>query len=143
MILLIPCHSSSTRDHTHPRSVLQNNPLQLNVLLFQVVINNQPLHILAEALAGVNVDNCPHPCVTRPCGDHARCVPHRDAFKCQCERHCQETNAITTSSSASFSGSTFLHYTDPDIVHRCACLLLLLGSPQSYRFRLTSRKRRV
>ncbi|XP_054277202.1 pikachurin isoform X2 [Macrosteles quadrilineatus] len=84
----------------------------------KVVINNQPLHILAEALAGVNVDNCPHPCVARPCGEHAHCVPHHEAYKCQCERHCQEVNAITTSSTASFTGTTFLHYTDPDIVHR-------------------------
>ncbi|XP_046662292.1 pikachurin [Homalodisca vitripennis] len=84
----------------------------------KVVINNQPLRILAEALAGVNVDNCPHPCVARPCGEHAHCVPHHEAYKCQCERHCQDINAITTSSTASFTGTTFLHYTDPDILHR-------------------------
>lgn len=82
----------------------------------QVVINNQPLQILAEALAGVNVDNCPHPCVAHPCGDHARCVPHREAYKCECDRHCATDADV--SSVARFSGATFLHYTDPDIVHR-------------------------
>ncbi|XP_075217484.1 pikachurin-like [Lycorma delicatula] len=84
----------------------------------KVVINNQPLGILAEALAGVNVDNCPHPCVARPCGDHAQCVPHYEAYKCQCERHCAQSAAFIPSPIATFSGSTFLHYTDPDIVRR-------------------------
>uniref|UniRef100_A0A1B6E688 Laminin G domain-containing protein n=1 Tax=Clastoptera arizonana TaxID=38151 RepID=A0A1B6E688_9HEMI len=84
----------------------------------KVVINNHPLQILAEALAGVNVDNCPHPCVARPCGDHARCIPHHEAYKCECAHHCQEDTFEPTTTVATFTGTTFLHYTDPDIVHR-------------------------
>ncbi|XP_039277486.1 pikachurin-like [Nilaparvata lugens] len=88
----------------------------------KVVINNQPLKIVAEALAGANVDNCAHPCVVRPCGEHAQCVAHYDGYKCLCQHKCSasasSSQAHATLPPATFSGSTFLHYTDPDILHR-------------------------
>ncbi|XP_024082468.1 pikachurin isoform X2 [Cimex lectularius] len=100
----------------------------------KITINNQPLQILAEALAGVNVNNCPHPCVAKPCGDVAHCVPHYDAYKCVCDKHCEENNDISPTHVASFSGTTYLHYTDPEILNR------VLGNKVSLnmRFRTTS-----
>ncbi|KAK9497576.1 hypothetical protein O3M35_004275 [Rhynocoris fuscipes] len=88
----------------------------------KITINNQPLQILAEALAGVNINNCPHPCVAKPCGDVAHCVPHYDAYTCVCDKHCEDINDANINNRsqrlASFSGSTYLHYTDPDILNR-------------------------
>ncbi|KAE8745611.1 hypothetical protein FOCC_FOCC007612, partial [Frankliniella occidentalis] len=49
-----------------------------------VMVNEQPLHLLESALAGVNVDNCPHPCAARPCAPRGRCVPQHDYFTCLC-----------------------------------------------------------
>ncbi|XP_034245110.1 pikachurin [Thrips palmi] len=50
----------------------------------KVLVNEKPLHLLASALAGVNVDNCAHPCAARPCGAQGQCVPQRDYFSCLC-----------------------------------------------------------
>nr|XP_024216037.1 pikachurin-like [Halyomorpha halys] len=84
----------------------------------KILINNRPLQILAEALAGVNVDNCPHPCVAKPCGDVAHCVPHFDFYKCVCDKHCEENSQLMIPPVASFTGNTHLHYTDPEILNR-------------------------
>ncbi|XP_072391898.1 pikachurin-like [Diabrotica undecimpunctata] len=51
----------------------------------QVEINGKPVTILAEALGGANVDNCPHPCVARPCGEDGECVPEMEYFSCKCK----------------------------------------------------------
>ncbi|XP_056640683.1 pikachurin [Diorhabda sublineata] len=51
----------------------------------QVRINGKPVSILAEALGGANVDNCPHPCVARPCGEDGECVPEMEYFSCKCK----------------------------------------------------------
>ncbi|CAH0550075.1 unnamed protein product [Brassicogethes aeneus] len=51
----------------------------------KVQINGRQIAILAEALGGANVDNCPHPCVARPCGEDGECVPQLDYFTCRCK----------------------------------------------------------
>jgi len=48
-----------------------------------VQINGRQVAILAEALGGANVDNCPHPCVAKPCGEDGECVPEMDYFTCR------------------------------------------------------------
>jgi hypothetical protein len=48
-----------------------------------VRINGRTVPILAEALGGANVDNCPHPCIARPCGEDGECVPELDYFTCR------------------------------------------------------------
>ncbi|XP_076268122.1 EGF like, fibronectin type III and laminin G domains protein pikachurin [Rhynchophorus ferrugineus] len=51
----------------------------------KVQINGRSVAILAEALGGANVDNCPHPCVARPCGEDGECIPEMDYFTCRCK----------------------------------------------------------
>ncbi|CAG2062140.1 unnamed protein product [Timema podura] len=92
----------------------------------KVVINNQPLQILAGALGGVNVDNCPHPCVARPCGERGHCVPQLDYFTCSCgpgfdDPQCQQHAApvlLDDIPVPRFTGDSFLHYSDPDTIRR-------------------------
>lgn len=49
-----------------------------------MVINDRTINVLAEALGGSNVDNCPHPCITNPCGPDGQCIPVMDYFTCEC-----------------------------------------------------------
>nr|XP_018904138.1 PREDICTED: pikachurin-like [Bemisia tabaci] len=85
----------------------------------KVVINDRPLQIFAEALAGVNVDNCQHPCLAKPCGDSARCVPIKESYKCECSYQCEDSNKLTGEiSGASFAGTNYFHYSDSNIIHR-------------------------
>ncbi|KAJ8884253.1 hypothetical protein PR048_016110, partial [Dryococelus australis] len=108
----------------------------------KVVINNEPLQMVAAALGGVNVDNCPHPCVARPCGEQGRCVPHGDYFTCDCvagadDAQCRQhaTPVILDNVSVPlFSGDSFLHYSDPDTMKRIVNYKLNINM----RFRTTS-----
>lgn len=89
----------------------------------QIVINERPLHILAEALAGLNIDNCPHPCLAKPCGvdNDLHCEPFYDSYKCVCERNCRQTfsNEVSTVGSVvTFNEDSFLHYMDPEVNKR-------------------------
>ncbi|KAI5711140.1 hypothetical protein M8J75_014484 [Diaphorina citri] len=83
----------------------------------KVLINNHELNILGEAIQGVNVVNCAHPCITQPCGSGS-CVPLYDGYKCVCTQSCKESH-LTEVMCASFDhGASFLHYLDPEIIHR-------------------------
>lgn len=89
----------------------------------QVMVNERPLHILAEALAGLNIDNCPHPCLAKPCGLHndLRCEPLYDSYKCVCERNCCRTlsdDGLFSANVATFNEESFLHYLDPEVNKR-------------------------
>lgn len=46
-------------------------------------IGGRQIPILAEALGGANVNNCPHPCVAKPCGEDGECIPEMDYFTCR------------------------------------------------------------
>nr|CAD7264494.1 unnamed protein product [Timema shepardi] len=108
----------------------------------KVVINNQPLQILAGALGGVNVDNCPHPCVARPCGERGHCVPQLDYFTCSCgpgfdDPQCQQHAApvlLDDIPVPRFTGDSFLHYSDPDTIRRIVSFRLNINM----RFRTSS-----
>ena len=50
----------------------------------QVVINEKPLKMLDDALTGVNIDNCDHPCAGQPCLNGGRCLPMKATYKCSC-----------------------------------------------------------
>lgn len=94
----------------------------------KVSINGNQLSILAEALGGVNVDNCPHPCVARPCGDEGTCVPDLDYFTCQCkpgyrDQLCSQKSPTEMTAIEmpipSFSGKdSYLHFSDSKTIKR-------------------------
>ncbi|XP_065220791.1 pikachurin-like [Planococcus citri] len=86
----------------------------------KIVINEKPMHILAEALAGLNMDNCPHPCLAKPCGlyNDLQCEPLYDSYKCVCQRNCCSELSDTVSNVATFNEDTFLHYVDPELNRR-------------------------
>ncbi|XP_018328441.1 pikachurin [Agrilus planipennis] len=79
----------------------------------KVVINGRPVSILAEALGGVNVDNCPHPCVARPCGKAGDCIPQLEYFTCQCKPGFHNEQLCVSRSPPSFHGKdSFVHFND-------------------------------
>lgn len=93
----------------------------------KVVINGNPLSILAEALGGVNVDNCPHPCIARPCGEDGLCIPNMDYFSCQCkpgfrDQLCSKPtsqSSLEETPIPSFTGKdSYLHFSDSKTINR-------------------------
>ena len=50
----------------------------------KVVLNGRVLNLLSEALFGVNVADCPHPCSSGPCQRGGRCQPALDSYTCHC-----------------------------------------------------------
>lgn len=113
----------------------------------KVAINGVQVSILAEALGGVNVENCPHPCIARPCGDDGLCIPNMDYFTCECkpgfrDQLCSQSNPTTTDSVMeetpipSFGGKdSYLHFSDSKTINR------LKSSPLdvNMRFKMSSR----
>ncbi|XP_017773533.1 PREDICTED: pikachurin [Nicrophorus vespilloides] len=78
----------------------------------KVVMNGRQVPILAEALGGANVDNCPHPCVARPCGDDGECIPELDYFTCKCRPGYRDQ--LCSRGPPSFGGvDSYLHFNDP------------------------------
>lgn len=87
------------------------------------MINENALQILSEAVAGANIDNCPHPCLAKPCGlDQTLCVPLMESYKCLCDRNCQkfpDSEVTPLNTVVTFNGDGgFLHYVDPEINRR-------------------------
>ncbi|XP_016985384.1 pikachurin [Drosophila rhopaloa] len=58
----------------------------------RIDINGHSLGIVAEALGGSNIGNCPHACVARPCGPLAECVPQMESYECRCSIHNERCN---------------------------------------------------
>ncbi|EDV37684.1 uncharacterized protein Dana_GF11287 [Drosophila ananassae] len=58
----------------------------------KIDINGHSLGIVAEALGGSNIGNCPHACVARPCGPLAECVPQMESYECRCSIHNERCN---------------------------------------------------
>ncbi|KAJ3637703.1 hypothetical protein MTP99_001141 [Tenebrio molitor] len=77
-----------------------------------VRINGRTVPILAEALGGANVDNCPHPCIARPCGEDGECVPELDYFTCRCKPGYRDQ--LCARGPPSFRATdSYLHYNEP------------------------------
>lgn len=99
----------------------------------KVVINGRPVPILAEALGGANVDNCPHPCVARPCGEDGECIPELDYFTCRCRPGYRDH--LCNRGPPAFRGiDSYLHFNDP------ATLTTLVADPLdiNVRFKVSS-----
>ncbi|XP_055379574.1 uncharacterized protein DDB_G0283357 [Condylostylus longicornis] len=50
----------------------------------KVEINGRSLSIISEAIAGSDVENCPHACIANPCGPLAECLPLLESYECRC-----------------------------------------------------------
>ncbi|GAB6029009.1 hypothetical protein CHUAL_004797 [Chamberlinius hualienensis] len=88
----------------------------------KVEINDKPLKLFEAALVGVNVENCDHPCVNRPCLNHGLCFPRKDYFTCHCvlgfaDSRC-ETEIRDNITFPMLMGNSYLHYTKAEIVKR-------------------------
>lgn len=78
------------------------------------------------------MDNCPHPCVARPCGEDGLCIPNMDYFTCECkpgfrDQFCSQTNPTTPriifdtieTPIPSFVGKdSYLHFSDSKTINR-------------------------
>lgn len=99
----------------------------------KVEINDKQLKLFEAALVGVNVDNCNHPCVNRPCLNHGLCSPRKDYFTCHCllgyaDSRCQ-TEIRDNITFPMFMGNSFLRYIRPEIIKR------IVGSKFDIKFR--------
>ncbi|KAK9877461.1 hypothetical protein WA026_018570 [Henosepilachna vigintioctopunctata] len=75
-------------------------------------VNGRAMPIVAEALGGANVDNCPHPCVAKPCGEDGECVPEMDYFTCRCKPGYRD-QACSTRGPPSFAPlDSYLYFND-------------------------------
>lgn len=52
--------------------------------LFQLMINNHPVDLISDAISGVNIESCEHPCVGKPCLNGGECIPKKDVYSCYC-----------------------------------------------------------
>lgn len=99
----------------------------------KVVINGRSIPILAEALGGANVDNCPHPCVARPCGEEGECVPELDYFTCKC-RSGYRSHMCSRGPPAFRGIDSYLYF------HDASTLMMLIADPLdiNVRFKISS-----
>ena len=57
-----------------------------------MIINDRLLHLVSDALDGINIDNCEHPCVGQPCLNGGECEPDHSAYTCYCPLGYTNTN---------------------------------------------------
>lgn len=88
----------------------------------RLTINNRPMRLMQEALSGVNVANCVHPCVTGPCYNGGACQPRMDLYACHCKLGYAGSNCQNEVKEAiaepMMGGASYLHYTADDIMRR-------------------------
>ncbi|XP_075731876.1 pikachurin isoform X1 [Rhipicephalus microplus] len=88
----------------------------------KLTINNRPVRLMQEALSGVNVENCVHPCVTGPCYNGGACQPRMDLYACHCKLGYAGSNCQNEVKEAiaepMMGGASYLHYTSDDIMRR-------------------------
>ncbi|KAB7498442.1 Pikachurin, partial [Armadillidium nasatum] len=95
-------------------------------------ISNQPIHLVSGAISGTNIDSCDHPCSTHPCDNGGICEPQKENFSCRCplgfnDPHCR-SRVVTQVATPSFSGRSFLKYSDNEILKSRVVLRYNLGS---------------
>lgn len=90
----------------------------------KIVINNRPLRILEEKLDGLNVEPCEDPCVGEPCMNGGECVADGEVYQCHCPLGLYNSNCEDRMerlpTKPMFSGSSYLMYTDRNIIKRVA-----------------------
>ncbi|KAH3696364.1 hypothetical protein DPMN_083828, partial [Dreissena polymorpha] len=88
----------------------------------KLIINKKHIHLLKDAISGVNVENYGHPCVGDPCLHGGLCTPHGDVFTCHCSlgymgNTCNKKLNLEDAI-PKFSSDSFLKYTHDDIIKR-------------------------
>lgn len=85
-------------------------------------INKHPLSILEDHIGGHNVEPCPHPCAGEPCMNSGECYADGEVYKCSCPIGFSNTNCEDKveqlPTKPMFSGSSYLAYSNRDIVKR-------------------------
>lgn len=71
---------SDMKDVSRDASLTQS----LDGCVQKLVINGRTVNLLDEALFGVNVADCAHPCQSNPCQRGGKCVPVLDSYVCHC-----------------------------------------------------------
>ncbi|EDW02563.1 GH22063 [Drosophila grimshawi] len=79
----------------------------------RIDINGHSLGIVAEALGGSNIGNCPHACVARPCGPLAECVPQMESYECRCSIYNERCNKAAEVPPEQLPALTMLHNARP------------------------------
>ncbi|XP_013792509.2 pikachurin-like, partial [Limulus polyphemus] len=90
--------------------------------ILEVILDNKPVKLLEDALSGLNVANCEHECVSKPCQNHGTCVPKIDSYTCHCllgfaGTNCQQ-EVTEMIAQPMFSGNSYLLYLEDDIMKR-------------------------
>lgn len=92
----------------------------------RVVISDEPLDLIGEALPGINVANAVHPCSGDPCLNGGDCEPLHDAFMCHCKLGFSGPNCETLVDLPiqvpQFLFKSFLRYTGPWVMSRISGL---------------------
>lgn len=75
-------------------------------------INNSPFDLINDAISGVNIESCEHPCVGKPCLNGGECIPKKDIYMCYCPlgyagKSCQEKTEFGMSTPR-FSSESFM-----------------------------------
>ncbi|GFU18607.1 hypothetical protein NPIL_372691 [Nephila pilipes] len=88
----------------------------------KVVINGKTVKLVDDALAGINVANCLHSCVEEPCKNGGHCEPKMAYYSCHCHlgyagNNC-EKEVTEMIAEPMFTGGSYLHYFDENIVKR-------------------------
>ncbi|XP_078071334.1 pikachurin isoform X2 [Mustelus asterias] len=87
-----------------------------------IILNDRTIRLQQDFSTSVNLENAAHPCVSTPCVNGGICLPHHDAFECDCPLgfdglRCQR--AITESIEIpQFIGRSYLTYDHPNFLKR-------------------------
>jgi len=68
------------------------------------------MKLLEEALTGVNVRNCDHPCAGKMCQNRGRCLANKDLYRCSCPLGYTNTNCEDSRQTSRLSHLSYLSY---------------------------------
>lgn len=103
-------------------SKLANLSSSFHGCMQKVIINDRSLHLVSDALDGINIDNCEHPCVGQPCLNGGECEPDHAAYTCYCPLGYTNTNCEDVIEEKvdvpHFKGHSYLMFTEKKILNR-------------------------
>ncbi|XP_053394807.1 pikachurin-like [Mercenaria mercenaria] len=95
-------------------SKLANVSQSFDGCIQKLIINNRPVSLIQDALSGVNIESCEHPCEGKPCLNGGECLPRKDVYTCYCPlgyagNNCQK-NTEKDMTKPRFSSESYLIY---------------------------------